>query len=349
MKCEYCDNELPLNALDRCPFCGVSLIVQDNVSNAQETECDSIDIICPNCRSSYIIKPDEWGRTCKCEICHNSFPLTYGKLSSAQTELIWKNQIVKVIDSWRNGSDCLFAARQGGGDILLKSGEVLYEYVENVLLSESRGIRRMVSERSSYRNYDHDFWSDRVRKTGEQYNYSGHSETATDYEYRELDCGTLYLTNRRLFFIGNQMQRSVNLERIISFVPDLDGNGEIRISEEDKQKILRFSSDEDMGVFFKFSLIMRALRDANFKRFLLEDSIDDVAIHLMKYSYFENYKPKETQLSQSLSEDEIFQRLDELYEVEKGNGCFAELKKCLIIAIILYIIVFLLFLPKIGN
>ena len=148
-----------------------------------------------------------------------------------------------------------------------------------------------------------------MRRTGEHYNYQGHSETATEYEYRNLDKGVLYLTSRRLLFVGNQMQRYVNLDRILSFVPDMECEGEIRISEESKQKVLRFSSyeEEKEQKFFRFSLVLKALRDADFKRFLMTAPTDDVATYFMKFPPFQELKPQPPQVMQPVQENETSQ------------------------------------------
>ena len=316
MKCEYCDNELPSGGAEVCPFCGAALASNElpSVLRTNDDGC-SIDVTCPHCQSVYEISPNEYGESRECEICHESFALTSDSLSSLPSNLVWKARIARIVDKWRHGNDALFSAQQTMGDILLKPGEVLYERVEGVVLSETRGVRRTVSERSSHRNYEHDYWDARARRKGEHYNYQGHSETATEYEYRNLDEGVLYLTNRRLLFVGNQMQRYVNLERIVSFVPDMECDGEIRISEESKQKVLRFSSCEEDEYedflediydswkgkerkFFKFSLVLKALRDADFKRFLMTAPTDEVATYFMKFPPFQELEPQPPQLTQ---------------------------------------------------
>ena len=299
MKCEYCENELPSSGADACPFCGASLASNEfpSVLQTNDDGC-SIDVACPHCQSVYEISPDEWGECRECEICHESFPLTYGALSDAQAKVIWKVRIARIIEKWREGEDALFSARRSMGDILLKPGEVLYERVEGVILSETRGVRRTVSERSSHRNYEHDHWDARARRTGEHYNYQGHSETATEYEYRNLDEGVLYLTNRKLLFVGDQMQRHVNLKRIVHFVPDFSRHGEIQIAEDAKQKVLRFSSEHNDRIFFRFSLVLNALCDADFKCFLMSAPTDEVAIFFRKFFYFQDLAPQPTQLTQ---------------------------------------------------
>lgn len=324
MKCEYCENELPSSGADACSFCGASLASNEfpSVLQTNDDGC-SIDVTCPHCQSVYEISPNEYGESRECEICHESFALTSGSLSSLQSNLVWRARIARIVDKWRHGNDALFSAQQTMGDILLGPGEVLYERVEGVVLSETRGVRRTISERSSHRNYEHDYWDARARRKGEHYNYQGHSETATEYEYRNLDEGVLYLTTRRLLFVGNQMQRHVNLERIVSFVPDMECEGEIRISEESKQKVLRFSSyEEDIDdellsggcdydewkararKFFRFSLVLKALRDADFKRFLMAAPTDEVATYFMKFPPFQELEPQPPQLMPPLQPEQ---------------------------------------------
>lgn len=317
MKCEYCENELPSNATDICPFCGASRIVEET-SCEQTPEDEIIDVICPHCRTVYTISPCEWGANRECEVCHESFPLTYGSLSPEQTSLIWKCRIIGIVAEWRNGKDALFSARQYVDDVVFKKDEVLYERVEKVILSESRGVRRTISERSSNRFYGHDFFDNKLRRTDENYTYEGRSETATNYEYRRLDSGVLYLTSQRMLFVGNQMQRYVNLDKITVFVPDFAGKGEIRIAEDSKQKVLRFSIsaydedemyDEGDDFLFRFSLVLKALRDIRFKRFLLAAPVDEVATYFMEnfteYPYFNQLIPQGAQLPQDISNAKI--------------------------------------------
>ena len=288
MKCEYCENEIPANAVEACPFCGSSLINSKESHGVRVVAGEVIDVTCPHCHSVYEIALEEWGESRHCEVCHTQFPLLYGAISSSQLEHIFFSRVLKVVKAWRKKG---LLSPQKPDDIRLKVGENLYCKIGNVILSESRGIRRTISERSSRRDYNHDYVgvSDRIRKTGEQYRYEGHSETNTDYEYRELDVGTLYLTSHRMFFVGNQMQRYIDLERIVSFVPYYGrGAGEIRVSEEYKQKVIRFTADDG---FCKFSLVMKALRNPNFKRFLIMGSDEDVAKEFIKLEYFKDYTP----------------------------------------------------------
>ena len=289
MKCEYCENELPTNKTDICPFCGASFNADAGADKAHKVESESIDVTCPHCRSIYEISPEEWGRSRNCEVCHKQFPLVYAEISSSQLEHIYFARVLQEVKAWRKKG--LLTAIESG-DISLKSGEILYCKLWNVTLSESRGVRRTISERTSRRDYSHnyDYMAERVRRTGERYRYDGHSETNTDYEYKELDCGVLCLTSYRVFFIGSQMQRYVDLRRIVSFVPHYGrGEGEIRISEEGKQKIMRFTSDDG---FCKFSLALKALRDPSFKRFLLNESDETVCARFIKLDYFANLRPQ---------------------------------------------------------
>lgn len=289
MKCEYCENEIPSNAAETCPFCGSSLVNNQESYGGRVVAGEVIDVTCPHCHSVYEIALEEWGESRHCEVCHNQFPLVYGAISSSQLEHIFLLRVLKVTKAWRKKG---LLVPQASGDVSLKAGEIFYCKLVNVTLSESRGVRRTISERTSRRDYNHGYvaFSDRIRKTGEQYRYEGHSETNTDYEYRELDTGTLYLTSRRMFFVGNQMQRYIDLGRIVSFVPYYGrGAGEIRVSEEYKQKVVRFTADDG---FCKFSIAMKALRDPNFRRFLTNGSDEDVAREFMKLDYFRDYMPQ---------------------------------------------------------
>ena len=289
MKCEYCDNELPSDGVEACPHCGASLVKNSGRNSVQTSTEEVLEVTCPHCRTVYEIEPDEWGKSSACKICHRQFPLVYGTVSPSQLNHIFLLRALKVVRAWRKKG---LLVAQASGDVNLKAGEVLYCKIRYVTLSESRGVRRTVSKRSSRRDYSHDYnyYSNRVRKTGERYRYSGRSETNTDYEYRELDNGTLFLTNRRVFFVGNQMQRYIDLEKIVSFVPYYGrGAGEIRISEESKQKVCQFSARDG---FCNFSLVMKALRDPNFKRLVTCGTDEEVTEALLSLDYFKDYRPQ---------------------------------------------------------
>lgn len=305
MKCKYCENELPPNAAGTCPFCGATLeaneypVVEQPVEQSQ-SDAETIEVSCPHCQTVYTISPQEWGKKRECQICHKLFPLTSGELTQDQQALIDKNRLLQIVEKLRNGDEALFLPRQNTGNVIFKSGEVLYEIVENVELSETQGIRRRVSVRHSERRNIYLPFAD--RKLGEEYEFGGLSEESSDHEYRALDIGDLYLTNRRVLFVGNQMQRQVELEQIVSFVPDFKLKGEVKIGEEGKQKILRFSREEGLrsAAFFRYSLVLKALLDAELKKFLLTAPADEVATYFAQSTCLLEWILSPTELSSPL-------------------------------------------------
>ena len=177
----------------------------------------------------------------------------------------------------------------------LKSGEVVYRQVFNVSLREARGIRRTESHRSSQRNVA---WSDdsngRKRRVGDSYGYDGMSESKTDYQFQPIDTGNVYVTNQRFLFIGQQQQRILSFDKILSFDYDwIQEGGSIKVRAENRQRAMQFSG----GNFCEFALIMKVIRDSNFRKFLLSGSHEEVLSWLDNHNAIPNEmipeKPKE--------------------------------------------------------
>ena len=82
MKCEYCENEIPSNAAETCPFCGSSLVNNQESYGGRVVAGEVIDVTCPHCHSVYEIALEEWGESRHCEVCQNQFPLVYGASSA---------------------------------------------------------------------------------------------------------------------------------------------------------------------------------------------------------------------------------------------------------------------------
>ena len=59
--------------------------------------------------------------------------------------------------------------------------------------------------------------------------------------------------------------------------------------------------------FFRFSLVLKALRDADFKRFLMTAPTDDVATYFMNFPPFQELKPQPPQVMQPVQENETSQ------------------------------------------
>lgn len=169
----------------------------------------------------------------------------------------------------------------------LKRGEVVYRQVFDVSLEESRGIRRTESHRSSKRSVD---WSDdyngRRRRLGDSYGYDGKSESKTDYQFQALDTGNVYVTNQRFLFIGQQQQRNLPFDKILSFDYDWrQKGGSIKVRAENRQRAMRFTG----GNFFEFALVMRVIREPDFRDFLLSGPREEVKKWLDCHKAFPNW------------------------------------------------------------
>jgi len=77
-------------------------------------------------------------------------------------------------------------------------------------------------------------------------------QRVTSEEWKHIDSGTLYLTNKRLIFTGRLRNSTINLTKILSFTPYSDA---IEISKETgRPPFLKFSNNTDM-----FALILSRL------------------------------------------------------------------------------------------
>ena len=80
-------------------------------------------------------------------------------------------------------------------------------------------------------------------------------QTKSQDEWRRLDSGTLYLTNKRLLFLGTSLNKTIRLSQIVAHVAYLDG---IEILKgAGKNPRLLFDKDPDT-----FGLLLQALIDA---------------------------------------------------------------------------------------
>ncbi|HQW55678.1 MAG TPA: hypothetical protein PK076_06100 [Saprospiraceae bacterium] len=74
----------------------------------------------------------------------------------------------------------------------------------------------------------------------------------TSEEYKLIDSGCLYLTNKRLIFMGGLKNSTINISKILSFT--LYSDGVVISKETGRQPFLKFSDNSEM-----FSLIMSRL------------------------------------------------------------------------------------------
>lgn len=85
---------------------------------------------------------------------------------------------------------------------------------------------------------------------------SSSSYTVSSEEWRLIDTGTIYLTNKRIIFLGNSKNTNLKLDRILSYTPYTDG---VEIEKDSgRNPLLKFN--DDVEVFSM--LISRLLRES---------------------------------------------------------------------------------------
>ena len=146
-------------------------------------------------------------------------------------------------------------------EFMPKRGEIVYCRTF-ATLEETRGIRHTTSYRST--------------------NYSpGWSESKTDYQFHQIDIGTVYVTNYRFLFIGGQLQRNLRHHEILSFDYDWEPRSGVLIRVENRQRAMLFKGD-----VAELALVMKAVREPDFLRFLRSGSRDEVAKWLEEHNVF---------------------------------------------------------------
>lgn len=69
-------------------------------------------------------------------------------------------------------------------------------------------------------------------------------EKVTTTEYKKIDNGTLYMTNKRFVFVGNHGNKNISYSKILSFTPYADG---VHIDKDSgKSPFFQFSEDCDL-------------------------------------------------------------------------------------------------------
>ena len=301
-----------------CGTCGRELIAQ--------VEGRTIESECPHCHAIYEVESSELGTVEVCLKCKKKFTVTERKLSQREKLLAleiktwelenaraletWKREVVrweervaaqkaeyqKELVSYERSKLSYVEYLQEGGllrkcdddiDFSPKRGEIVYRRVSNVALEESRSIRRTESHRSAQRDvhwgYDD---NGRNRRLGDSYGYTGKSESKTDYEFQSVDTGSVYVTNLRFLFIGQQQQRILSFDKIISFEYDwIQEGGSIKVRAENRQRAMRFTG----GDFYEFALVMKVIRDLDFRKFLLSGLQGDVKRWLDDHNAFPNW------------------------------------------------------------
>ncbi|MGV3597295.1 MAG: hypothetical protein ACO1PI_05455 [Bacteroidota bacterium] len=122
-------------------------------------------------------------------------------------------------------------------DVKLQKSEKCYFQSANVSWYELRSVRG----RTSYSGY-----SSRIKVAKGFYlnmgTYSSH--TPTSQEYKLIDKGTLYLTNKRIIFTGGLKNSNIRLDKILYIQPSTDG---VEINKDaGRNPILTFKGDMDV-------------------------------------------------------------------------------------------------------
>ena len=151
-------------------------------------------------------------------------------------------------------------------EFMPKQGEVVYCHAF-VTLEEPRGIRRTTSYRSTY-------------------NSPGWSESKTDYEFQQIDIGIVYVTNYRFLFIGERLQRNHRHQEILSFDYDWKPRRGFLIRVENRQRAMRFKGRFMVSDIAEVALVMKAVREPDFRNYLLSGPRKEVAKWLEKHNVF---------------------------------------------------------------
>lgn len=130
--------------------------------------------------------------------------------------------------------------------ILLKSGEEAFAQTESIL-SETRGV--------SYHKGSSSGGAVRLMKGVYVGGSSRSGKSETKQEIKEIDTGLLILTNKRLVFDGSNENRTILLERIISFEPHIDS---IEISTENRTKSMRFTVPNSFIWVFTLQVLIQS-------------------------------------------------------------------------------------------
>lgn len=120
--------------------------------------------------------------------------------------------------------------------ILLQKSECCYMSMTNVRWHELRRVRQSVG----YTGYSTSF---RVAKGFYLRSGSFQPRSYSTDQMQLIDTGTLYLTNKRLIFMGKKKNSNIRLDKILSITPYSDG---IEIHKETgKSPILQFNTPAD--------------------------------------------------------------------------------------------------------
>ncbi len=148
-----------------------------------------------------------------------------------EAEIAKKRDMNEFINSLQKGSAKINTNEQS--PIILKRNENISLIMHNITLREPRAVRQTVG------GYGGPTF--RVAK-GVNFRLGGiAAQSESHEELRNIDRGTLVLTNKRLIFIGSKRTTNIDLNKIIAIEPYKDGIGSQR---ENKQKTEYFTGSD---------------------------------------------------------------------------------------------------------
>ncbi len=130
-------------------------------------------------------------------------------------------------------------------DVALQNNERCYFYTKCDFLEVRKVTERVNYDGLTYRlkltkNFHYKFGSIKPRKMESN-------------QLVQIDTGSLYLTNKRLIFIGDNMSKSIKLQKILSITPYTDG---VEITKDSgKNPIYRFENDPELFTIMLTRLI----------------------------------------------------------------------------------------------
>jgi len=276
--CQECGNAISYGSVN----------VEDNLNIIdQEKEYDNILINwkdrCPNCKSNSLISRIHKGtfgliskKTLECDYCGAIFEKKGNKYKLKKVNdinsIIWEkygNNILRE-DEWTNIAnggvsdyeklqeiealkkqdikEFLTELQNGNIDlnisisspVILKKAEKTSIIISNISLLEPRAVRQTVGGYAGP--------TIRVAK-GVSFKMGRIAAKSESHEeLRNIDQGSLILTNKRLIFIGSKRTTNIDLRKIIAIEPYMDG---IAVQRENKQKTEYFIGTDETLLSFK--------------------------------------------------------------------------------------------------